>query len=200
MVSNGRYIRWRTTSCSSKNACAKITARFGALRAGQEGAAQALRAGHLVLVYPGSDFDSTRPFRDRHRIELGGRKGFLKLALRERSPIIPVVSAGTHEQFIVLARGDRLAKLLGLKKLFRVEVMPIALSVPWGITSGFMPYLPLPAQTTIQFAEPISWPDIAPEQAEDPEVLDRCYREVEARLQRALDGISRGRVPFLGRR
>ena len=115
-------------------------------------------------------------------------------------PIIPVVSVGTHEQFVVLTRGDRFAKLLGLKKLFRVEVMPIALSIPWGITSGFMPYWPLPAQTTIQFAEPISWPDISSDQAEDPAVLERCYREVEARLQRALDGISADRLPFLGRR
>ena len=64
-----------------------------------------------MLVYPGSDLDTFRPFRDRDKIVLGGRKGFLELALRERVPIVPVVTAGTHEQIIVLTRGDRLARL-----------------------------------------------------------------------------------------
>ncbi|MCA9599523.1 MAG: 1-acyl-sn-glycerol-3-phosphate acyltransferase [Myxococcales bacterium] len=178
----------------------ELSIRFGTLRAGQAGAAAALQAGRLVLVYPGSDYDSTRPFRDRHRIELGGRTGFLELALRERVPIVPVVSVGTHEQLIVLTRGDRLAKLLGLKKLFRADVMPIALALPWGISSGLLPYFPLPAQTTIAFGEPLSWPDLGPEHAKEPAVLARCYREVEQRLQRELDDISRGRIPFLGRR
>ena len=45
-------------------------------------ARHALDAGHCVLVYPGSDHDVFRPFRDRHKVVLAGRKGFLKLALQ----------------------------------------------------------------------------------------------------------------------
>lgn len=177
----------------------EVSSKFGVLRAGHEGGAQALRRGHLVLVYPGSDFDSTRAWRDRHRIELGGRKGFLKLALRERVPIVPVVSVGTHEQFIVLTRGDELARRLGIKRLFRAEVFPIVLSLPWGITSGFVPYFPLPAQTSIRFGPPIDLAAYGPSAAEDPAALEECYEIVRARMQRELDALSAGRVPFLGR-
>jgi 1-acyl-sn-glycerol-3-phosphate acyltransferase len=91
--------------------------RLGMLRAGHESARHALDAGHCVLVYPGSDLDVFRPFRDRHKVVLAGRKGFLQLALRAQVPIVPVVTLGTHEQLIVLTRGDRLAKLLDRKSV-----------------------------------------------------------------------------------
>lgn len=174
--------------------------RLGMLRAGHDGARRAFDAGGCVLVYPGSDLDTFRPFRDRGKIVLGGRKGFLKLALRSGATIVPVVSTGTHEQLIVLARGDRLARLLHAHAWARTEVLPIVLSLPWGLTSGFVPYLPLPAQTTVAFGAPIRWPELGPDDAERPEVLERCYREVEARMQEMLDRLCEGRRFLLGKR
>jgi len=165
----------------------KYAARLGILRAGHDSARHALRAGHPVLVYPGSDWDAFRPYRDRNRVILAGRKGFLKLALREQVPIVPVVCAGSQEQFIVLTRGDRLARALGLHRLARVSVFPIVLSLPWGLTSGLLPYFPLPTQITIGFGEPIRWPDLGPEAADDEAALNRCYSLVEGRMQTLLD-------------
>jgi 1-acyl-sn-glycerol-3-phosphate acyltransferase len=176
----------------------RVASRAGVLRAGHNGGARALRDEHLVLVYPGSDLDATRPFKDRYKIELGGRKGFLRLALRERAPIVPVVSVGTHEQWIVLTRGDGLAKLFNTKKWLRLEVCPIVLSVPWGLTSGVLPYFPMPAQTSIAFAKPIAWPELEPSAADDPVILARCYEEVRAALQTAMDELARGRRTFFG--
>ena len=174
--------------------------RLGMLRAGHESARHAFAEGGSVLVYPGSDLETFRPFRDRGKIVLGGRKGFLALALRAGVPIVPVVSAGTHEQIIVLARGDRLARLLHAHEWARIEVLPLMLALPWGITSGFVPYLPLPAQTTIAFGAPITWPELGPADADRPEVLARCYTDVESRMQRMLDGLSKDRRFLLGKR
>jgi len=174
--------------------------RLGILRAGHDSARRAFRSGGTVLVYPGSDLDTFRPFRDRDRIVLGGRKGFLALALRAGVPIVPVVSVGTHEQLIVLTRGDRLARVFHAHAWARSEVLPIVLSLPWGVTSGFVPYIPLPAQTTIAFGPPLRWPELGPEDADRPEVLERCYREVEARMQEMLDRLSEGRRFLLGKR
>jgi 1-acyl-sn-glycerol-3-phosphate acyltransferase len=177
-----------------------LAERMGMLRAGHDSAKAAFAAGHAVLVYPGSDVDSFRPFSDRFKIELGGRKGFLRLALRSGVPIIPVVATGTHEQMIVLSRGDWLSERLGSHRLLRTLVMPLMLSLPWGISTGFLPYLPLPAQTTVAFGAPIAWPLLRPDSADDPAVLERCYREVESKMQAMMDQLAEGRRFLLGKR
>ena len=167
--------------------------RLGMLRAGHASARDAFAVGACVVVYPGSDMDTFRPFRDRNRVVLAGRTGFIKLALREGVPIVPVVTAGTHEQMIVLARGDRLAKLLRAHAWARTEVLPLILAVPWGLMIGFVPYLPLPTQTTVSFLPAMTWPGLGPESADQPEVVARCYHEVEVAMQAELDRITRGR-------
>lgn len=177
----------------------RFAGRLGMLRAGHDAALSAFRAGGSVLVYPGSDYDAFRPFRERGRVVLGGRKGFLRLALRAQVPIVPVLNAGTHEQLVVLTRGDAIARALRMHAWARTEVFPIVLSFPWGLTSGFVPYLPLPAQTTIRFGPPLRWPDLGPEAADDPRALARCYDEVAGVMQGMLDDLSRGRRFLIGR-
>lgn len=171
---------------------------LGILKAGHGAGEKIVEAGRLLLVYPGSDWDSCRSFAERDRVDLHGRTGFLRFALRHRVPISPVVSTGTHEQLVILSRGEGLARRLRLHKLLRTDVCPIVLALPWGLTSGFLPYLPLPAQTTLSFGPPITFPEVEPAQAGDPEVLARCYGVVQARMQVMLDTLSAGRVPVVG--
>jgi len=176
----------------------RYAGRLGGLRANAESARRAFAIGAGVLVYPGSDMDTFRPFRDRNKVVLAGRTGFIELALRERVPIVPVVTAGAHEQFIVLTRGERLARLVHAHRWARSDVLPLVLAVPWGLTLGFVPYLPLPTQTSIEFLPPIAWPELGPEAAERPEIVASCYREVESAMQGSLDRQSRGRRFLLG--
>jgi 1-acyl-sn-glycerol-3-phosphate acyltransferase len=173
---------------------------MGALRAGHESARRVFRRGGIVLVYPGSDVETFRPWRDRGKILLGGRKGFLRLAIGAGVPIVPVVSAGTHEQLVILSRGDWLARALQMHRWARTDFFPVVLSVPWGLTTGFLPYLPLPAQTTLSFGAPIAWDSLTPKDAEDPHVLDAAYRRVETAMQSMLDELMKGRRPLLGQR
>ena len=44
-----------------------------------------------VLVYPGGDYEVHRPSWERHKVDFDGRKGFIRLALEEDVPIVPVV-------------------------------------------------------------------------------------------------------------
>lgn len=171
----------------------RYATRGGILRASHASAHHALAEGHCVLVYPGSDLDTFRPFRDRGKVVLGGRTGFIQLALRERVPIVPVVTVGTHEQLIVVSRGDRLAKLVHAHAWARTEVLPLVLAIPWGLTLGFVPYLPLPAQTTQVFLPPISWPHLPTSSAESPETVHRCYEEVAGAMQAAMDRLTADR-------
>lgn len=169
--------------------------RLGILRASHENAQAAFEAGRIVLVYPGGDREAFRPFTERHRIVLAGRKGFVRLALAAGVPIVPLVSVGLHEAFIVLTRGDRAAERLGLKKLLRTEVLPIGLGLPWGLFPAFFPFLPAPTHIDMRFLEPI----VLDGDPEDDEVVGEGYDRVEAAMQDAMDDLSRDRVPWLGR-
>jgi hypothetical protein len=86
----------------------------------------------------------------------------------------------------VLARGDEVARRLGLERL-RIKVMPVVLGAPWGIAPVQLPTLPLPSKVTAQVCEPIDWSELGPEAADDPETVRRCYEEVLGRMQASLD-------------
>ena len=98
--------------------------RFGTVAASPGNARKALQAGAALLVYPGGDYEVHRPFWQRNRVDFDGRKGFIRLALQENVPIVPVVSIGGHETALFLTRGEGLARLLALDRLFRLKVAP----------------------------------------------------------------------------
>ena len=177
---------------------------LGVVKASHAGSSAILGSGRAMLVYPGSDWEASRPFAERGRIDLAGRQGFLRVALRHRVPIVPVVSVGTHEQLVILSRGEHIARALRLPKLMRTRTFPIALALPWGLSSGLLPYMPLPAQTTVAFGPPLSFEELFPgasaAQAEDPEALSHGYAIVTARMQAMLDELQEGRIPLLGKK
>ena len=66
---------------------------------------KALKAGAAVLVYPGGDYEVHRPSWQGRRVDFGGCPGFLRLALEQNVPIVPVVSIGGQETALLLSRG-----------------------------------------------------------------------------------------------
>jgi 1-acyl-sn-glycerol-3-phosphate acyltransferase len=73
---------------------------WGTLAASPENAHRVFAAGFKVLVYPGGDLDVFRPSRDRNRIIFGPRRGYVRLALREAVPIIPVGLRGWSQRLV----------------------------------------------------------------------------------------------------
>ena len=138
-----------------------------------------------MLVYPGGDEDDYRPWTERHRIDLHGHMGFVRLALRHQVPVIPLVSHGSHDAIIVLARGNELAKALHLDR-FRIHVLPIVLG-PLGPLLLPVAGPPLPAKVLLQVGEPFDWTHFGPEAADDDEVVRHCYEEMLGRMQASLD-------------
>lgn len=157
--------------------------RMGAVRAGAPEAERALRRGALVLVYPGGDWEASRPWSQRNRIDLAGRTGFVRLALATRVPVVPVVAHGSHDAVVILARGDRLARSIGLGQL-RIKVFPILLG-PLGPTTVLTPPLPMPSAITVEFLPALEWAR-HPTDADDATVR-ACYEEITATMQSALD-------------
>ncbi|MBI2570504.1 MAG: acyltransferase family protein [Candidatus Schekmanbacteria bacterium] len=173
--------------------------KSGAIPAHPEVAATALRRGALVVVYPGGDVDACRPFSQRHRIVFAGRMGFIRLAIECAVPIVPAVSVGAHETVLILSDGRRLARRLGFKRLFRSEVLPLALSFPWGLTIGPTYYFPLPAKVEVEMGAPIDLCHLPKAAAREPETVTRCYGHVVDTMQKSLDRMASGRRwPIIG--
>jgi 1-acyl-sn-glycerol-3-phosphate acyltransferase len=170
--------------------------KYGTVAASRDNARKALRAGAAVLVYPGGDYEVHRPSWEGRRVDFGGRKGFLALALEEGVPIVPVVSIGGQETALFLSRGERLAKLLGLDRAFRLKVLPISVGIPWGINIGDMlGHLPLPAKITIEALPAI---DLKREFGADPD-LDEVYDHLVRLMQETLDALAaERRFPVIG--
>src|SRR5689334_22855575 len=170
--------------------------KFGTVAASPENSEKALDTGAALLVYPGGDYEVHRPSWQRNRVDFGNRKGFIRLALEQNVPIVPVVSIGGQETALFLSRGERLARLLALDRMFRLKVLPISLAVPWGLNIGDMlGHLPLPAKITIETLPAI---DLRAEFGPDPDV-DEIYDHIQRLMQDTLDALAaERRFPVLG--
>src|SRR6266516_3963746 len=80
--------------------------KYGTVAASPENADKALASGAALLVYPGGDYEVHRPTWEGNRVDFGGRKGFIRLALEQDVPIVPVVAIGGQETALFLSRGE----------------------------------------------------------------------------------------------
>jgi 1-acyl-sn-glycerol-3-phosphate acyltransferase len=165
--------------------------RLGAVHAKPANAVELLRRGAKVLVYPGGDIDAFRPWSRRNEVVFGRRCGFVRVALRTGAPIVPIVSVGAHEAFCILTDGRSLVSRLGLKRFARVEVFPVTLCLPWGVSFGAGVYWPLPVRIRIRVLPPMRWPALGPRDAEDEAVVWKCREQVREAMQAALDRLTR---------
>jgi len=170
--------------------------KFGTVAASPENAETALADGAALLVYPGGDWEVHRPIWESHRVDFNRRKGFIRLAMEQNVPIVPVVSIGGQETAIFLSRGETLARVLMLDRLFRLKVLPISLAPPWGLNIGDMlGHIPLPAKITIEVLPPI---DLREEFGADPDV-DEIYDHLIRLMQETLDALAAERqLPIIG--
>ncbi len=170
--------------------------KYGTVAASQENARRALEAGAAVLVYPGGDYEVHRPSWERNRVDFGGRKGFIRLALEQDVPIVPVVGVGGQETALFLTRGEHLARALGLDRLLRLKVLPLSLALPWGLNIGDMfGHVPLPAKITVEALRPIHLRD---EFGPEPDI-DEIYEHITRLMQDTLEALAaERRFPVIG--
>jgi 1-acyl-sn-glycerol-3-phosphate acyltransferase len=174
---------------------ASLLMRTGFIRANHDNAAEALRSGGVVIVFPGGDYDVYRPTLSANTIDFNGRTGYVKAASQAGVPIVPAVSIGGQESQFFLSRGTWLAHALRLDKLMRTEILPISFGFPFGLSAVVPVNLPLPTKIVTQVLEPI---DIVAEFGEDPDI-DEVDAHVRAVMQRGLDKLAaKRRFPILG--
>ena len=164
--------------------------KFGTVAASPDNARLALESGAAVLVYPGGDYEVYRPSWQRHVVDLGGRKGFVRLARETGVPIVPVASVGGQETALFLGRGQGLARLLMLDRVFRLKSVPISVALPWGLNvTDWLGHIPLPAKITIEVQQPIE------PTADDQATYDMVVASLQAGVNRLA---AQRRFPVIG--
>nr|WP_242019820.1 lysophospholipid acyltransferase family protein [Trichocoleus sp. FACHB-40] len=166
----------------------------GAVIAHPKMAIAALQRDASVLVYPGGAEDLFRPYYMRDRIHFAGRKGFIKLALREEVPIVPIISYGAHDTLIVLADFyDQVRQLHEWGFPWKLDldtgVFPIYLGLPWVLGIGPLPNFPLPIQIHTRVCPPIVFERYGRDAALCRDYVNDCHEKVCFHMQLELDSL-----------
>lgn len=151
--------------------------KSGAAFAAREDATWVLEHDHLLAVFPEGVAGFQKPQQEAYKTKRFGRGGFVELAMRTGSPIIPVAIVGSEETHPVLFTSKKLAQLLRLVMPDqRVEELAVWLNV-----------IPLPVKWTITFLEPVhvGGPTDHPDRLSVLELSE----EIRGNIQKKLDEV-----------
>lgn len=161
----------------------RVMAKFGAVDGNMRTAHAVIDAGRGFAVFPGGEYDMARPFWERNKVTFRGHTGFARVIAETGVPVYPLAEYGGHETEMVLLPGHKLARALQLPRLVGLKTFPIALTVPWGLTIGYWPYLPLPARIVQRIGDPIRFKPSAKEKT-DLRYIEHVRDTVQAAVQK----------------
>jgi 1-acyl-sn-glycerol-3-phosphate acyltransferase len=183
-----------------------VLRHVGGIPSTYEAAYRTLEKGVPILVFPGGDYEAMRPIWQAHRVDFGGRKGFLRIARKARVPIVPMGIRGSHFTAPILWRSALLAwlvvlpRVLGLRRwpitlLGLLVAIAIALGVPWAwpwrvlltvawLGSPFIFWPILPWKIRMRIGPPIPPEDLFSDRGSEEEVLRGALERVESEIQK----------------
>jgi 1-acyl-sn-glycerol-3-phosphate acyltransferase len=148
--------------------------RIGGVRASQENAERLLNNDLLVAVFPEGVKGIGKYFSQRYHLQRFGRGGFVKLAIKTGTPIIPVAVIGAEEIHPILYKSSLLAKPLG------IPYLPITPTLP---ALGPLGFVPLPTKWSIYFGKPIDLSGYGKEALDDELEIHRISERVRQTIQ-----------------
>jgi len=100
-----------------------------------------------ILVFPEGVRGISKTYDHRYRLEPFGL-GFMRLALENDTPVVPMAVIGAEEQAPAIFNARRIAKYLGMPSF------PVTPTFPWLGPAGMMPY---PVRYRLYFGEPMKF-------------------------------------------
>lgn len=137
--------------------------RCGQLTGLPEHAQRLLDADRLLLVFPEGARGTAKLYKDRHSLVDFGT-GFVRLALRTRSPIVP---------FAFLGGGDAIPTVTNLYRLGKLVGLPYLPVTPWLVP------LPRPARLSMHYGERIQ---LEGDGSEDDDAIQGHVELVKSRI------------------
>lgn len=92
----------------------RLAAAVGIVDGTPENVDRLLAAGELVLVLPGGLREAVKPRELRYRLLWGNRYGFVRAALRNHAPIVPLASLGADDIFDLVGNAFTRGRMLHL--------------------------------------------------------------------------------------
>jgi 1-acyl-sn-glycerol-3-phosphate acyltransferase/nucleoside-diphosphate-sugar epimerase len=161
----------------------------GTLIACNENADWVLRRQGLLALYPEGIHGAFRMYRDAYRLGKFGRDEYVRMALRNRAPIIPFVTIGSAETFPIFGK----VEWAWWKRYSEWPFVPITPTFP------LLP-VPLPSKWHTQFLEPLEVQrEYPPEAADDDAAVRAISGRVRARMEEVMARmLGRRRFIFFG--
>jgi len=151
-----------------------ILERGGQVMATVDNGTRLLEQDELVAVFPEGYKGVGKLFKDRYKLARFGRGGFVRMALKTQSPIIPISVVGAEETYIAIRKSQTLARLTGF------PYFPISLRFPW---FGLLGFIPLPTKWYIDFGAPIPTDTYAPDASKNLVLVSQLSDQVRNVVQ-----------------
>ena len=165
-----------------------VFARMGGVAAHPANAHRLLHdEGCLALVYPEGTKGTGKLMGERYQLRRFGRGGFVEIALRTGSPIVPVAVVGSEEIYPKIGESPLLARAIG------APYFPLTPTFPW---LGPLGVVPLPSKWRLEFGQPIPTDEYGPDAAEDRALVFELTERVRDEIQRMVyeNLLKRGRA------
>jgi 1-acyl-sn-glycerol-3-phosphate acyltransferase len=151
----------------------RLAAAVGTVDGTPENADRLLAHDELVLVLPGGLREAVKPRELRYRLLWGNRYGFVRAAIRNQAPIVPLACIGADDFFDFVGnafrRGEKLLRTTGIPVPLPSRILPI-------------PHL---VKLRFVFGDPIAPPSA--ELADDPVAVRRLRHETEGALHELIE-------------
>jgi 1-acyl-sn-glycerol-3-phosphate acyltransferase len=151
--------------------------KVGGVVASPYNALRLLEQDELVAVFPEGVKGAGKGFSQRYRLQRFGRGGFVELALRTGSPIVPVAVVGSEEIYPKLGESKTLARISG------APFVPITPTFP---LLGPLGAVPLPSRWRIEFCDPIETASYGADAASDRTLVFELSERVRDTIQQKL--------------
>jgi len=152
--------------------------KMGQTIANEENGIRLLKQEQLVAVFPEGIKGVGKLYKDRYKLARFGRGGFVRMALKTQSPIVPVSVVGAEEIYISLYNAKAIARLIGF------PFFPITITWPW---FGLFGFVPLPTKWYIDFGEPIPTDGYPPDSYSNFNLVSQITDQVRDTVQNAID-------------
>jgi 1-acyl-sn-glycerol-3-phosphate acyltransferase len=155
--------------------------RLGCVRASQDNATRLLDRGEACLVFPEGEQGLGKNYRRRHQLQRFGRGGFVRLAARTQTPLVPVAVVGAEDTAPLLGKVEAFSA-------FFADLLPWLPVTPTFPLLGPLGLLPLPARWRIRIGEPVDVGAAVKDEA-DAVAVNAVATVVRDRIQRDVDDL-----------